>query len=87
MPTLTVRRLPDDVHRALKACADVEGISTDEKVITDEKLRRVLAEQVLPARGTGFGDEMNGLVDEFGLTNDGFGPQGPQDDMRPAPFG
>ena len=78
MPTLTVRRLPDEVHRALKARAAAEGISAEEKV------RRILAEHVLLETRGGLGAELGALVDELGLADDGFSPPRHAEDVDPA---
>ena len=78
MPTLTVRRLPDEVHRALKARAAAEGISAEEKV------RRILAEHVLLETRGGLGAELGALVDELGLADDDFSPPRHAEDVDPA---
>ncbi len=43
MATLTIRNVPDDVHKGLRVRAAENGRSVEEEI------RRILAEQVLPA--------------------------------------
>lgn len=78
MSTLTVRRLSDDVHRALRAQAAAEGISAEEKA------RRILAGHVLPQARAGLGHDLGTVVDELGLAGDGFAPTRVTDDVEPA---
>lgn len=78
MSTLTVRRLPDDVHRALRAQAAAEGISAEEKA------RRILSGHVLPEARAGLGRNLGAMVDELGLADDGFAPARLSDDVEPA---
>ena len=80
MSTLTVRRLSEEVHRALKAQAAAEGISAEEKV------RRILAAHVLADIRGGLGDELGAPVDELGLADDGFSPSRLGGDIDPARF-
>ena len=61
MPSITVRRLSEEVHRALKAQAAAEGISAEEKA------RRVLADGVLGRDRKGLGTRMMDRVRELGL--------------------
>lgn len=78
MSTLTVRRLPEEVHRALRAQAAAEGISAEEKV------RRILAGHVLPKAQAGLGHDLGAVVDELGLADDGFVPPRLSDDVEPS---
>lgn len=81
MSTLTVRRLPDEVHRALRAQAAAEGISAEEKA------RRILAGHVLPEARGGLGRDLAAVVDELGLAGDGFAPTRLSEDIEPAALG
>ena len=78
MSTLTVRRLPDEVHRALRAQAAAEGISAEEKA------RRILAGHVLPEASGGLGRELGVLVDELDLAGDGLVSPQLSEDVEPA---
>lgn len=81
MSSITVRRLSEEVHNALKAEAASEGISAEEKI------RRILTQHVRPEMQSGLGDELTALVDEFGLTGDGEAFRRIEGDVDPAPFG
>jgi plasmid stability protein len=63
---LTVRNLPDDVHRALRAQAAQHGRSTEAEV------REILAVAVKPEKRVRLGDALAALGREIGLTNDDF---------------
>ena len=80
MSTLTVRRLPEEVHRALETQAAAEGISAEERA------RRILAAHVLADARGGLGDELGALVGELGLAGDGFSPPRIAGDVDPARF-
>ncbi|ORE92708.1 hypothetical protein [Aurantimonas sp. 22II-16-19i] len=56
MPQITIRKLSDEVHRALRAQAANEGISAEEKA------RRLLAEGLFPSAQSGFGDRLRELA-------------------------
>lgn len=62
MPQITIRRLPPEVHRALRSEAEREGISAEEKA------RRLLAEGLFPPALMGFGDRLRALAAGVGLT-------------------
>ncbi len=66
MPMLTVRNLPDEVHRALKAQAARHGHSAEAEV------RRILASAVKPEVRVRMGDALAALGREVGLTNNDF---------------
>ena len=64
MAMLTVRNLPDEVHRALRMRAAKHGRSTEAEV------REILAAAVKPAVRVRLGDALAALGRETGLTND-----------------
>ncbi|MFS2003414.1 FitA-like ribbon-helix-helix domain-containing protein [Duganella sp. CT11-25] len=64
MAMLTVRNLPDDVHRALRVRAAQHGRSTEAEV------REILAAAVKPESRIRLGDALAALGHKIGLTND-----------------
>lgn len=66
MAMLTVRNLPDDVHRALRVQAAQHGRSTEAEV------REILALAVKPAARIRLGDALAALSRQVGLINDDF---------------
>ena len=66
MAMLTVRNLPDDVHRALRVQAAQHGRSTEAYV------REVLALAVKPEKRVRLGDALADLSRQVGLTNEDF---------------
>ncbi len=64
MAMLTVRNLPDDVHRALRLQAASHGQSTEAEV------RQILAKAVNPPHRIKMGDAMSALAKQTGLTNE-----------------
>ncbi len=66
MAMLTVRNLPDDVHRALRVRAAQHGRSTEAEV------REILANAVKPETRVRLGDALAALGREIGLTNEDF---------------
>lgn len=64
MAMLTVRNLPDDVHRALRVQAALHGRSTEAEV------REILAVAVLPETRVRLGDALAALGREIGLTSE-----------------
>ncbi|MDZ7811596.1 MAG: plasmid stabilization protein [Ideonella sp.] len=66
MAMLTVRNLPDDVHRALRVRAAQNGHSTEAEV------RHILAAAVKPESRVRLGDALANLGREIGLTNKDF---------------
>lgn len=66
MAMLTVRNLPDDVHRALRVQAALHGRSTEAEV------REILANAVKPETRVRVGDALAALGRKIGLTNEDF---------------
>lgn len=66
MAMLTVRNLPDDVHRALRLRAALHGRSTEAEV------RDILAIAVKPESRLRLGDALAALGSKIGLTNADF---------------
>ena len=66
MAILTVRNLPDDVHRALRVRAARHGRSTEAEV------REILATAVKPEKRVRLGDALAALGRKVGLTNEDF---------------
>jgi plasmid stability protein len=66
MAMLTVRNLPDDVHRALRVRAAQHGHSTEAEV------RKILAAAVKPETRVRLGDALATLSRQVGLTNEDF---------------
>lgn len=66
MAMLTVRNLPDDVHRALRVQAAQHGRSTEAEV------REILANAVKPEARVRVGDALAALGRKIGLTNEDF---------------
>ena len=64
MAMLTVRNLPDDVHRALRVRAAQHGHSTEAEV------RAILANAVKPETRVRLGDALAALGCKIGLTNE-----------------
>ena len=66
MAMLTVRNLPDDVHRALRVRAAQHGRSTEAEV------REILAAAVNPETRVRLGDALAALGRKIGLANEDF---------------
>jgi len=66
MAMLTVRNLPDEVHRALRVQAAQHGHSTEAEV------REILANAVKPETRVRVGDALAALGRKIGLTNEDF---------------
>ena len=66
MAMLTVRNLPDDVHRALRVQAALHGRSTEAEV------REILAIAVKPESRVRLGEALSALGRKVGLTNEDF---------------
>ena len=66
MAMLTVRNLPDDVHRALRVQAALHGRSTEAEV------REILAIAVKPESRIRLGEALSALGRKVGLTNEDF---------------
>lgn len=78
MAVLTVRNLPDDVHRALRLRAAQHGRSTEAEV------RDILAEAVKPSRRIPMGDALAALGREVALTDQEAAALERQRDRAPA---
>ncbi len=66
MAMLTVRNLPDEIHRALRVRAAQHGRSTEAEV------REILAEAVKPESRLRLGEALAALGREIGLSNADF---------------
>ena len=66
MATLTVRNVPDEVHRALRERAARHGRSTEEEV------REILAAAVKSENRVLVGDALNAIGRRIGLTHEDF---------------
>ena len=66
MAMLTVRNLPDEVHRALRVRAAQHGHSTEAEV------REILAIAVKPETRVRLGEALAALGSKIGLTNEDF---------------
>lgn len=66
MAMLTVRNLPDAVHRALRVQAALHGHSTEAEI------REILASAVKPGRRVRMGDALTALGSTIGLKNEDF---------------
>ncbi|MCZ7592665.1 MAG: plasmid stabilization protein [Kiritimatiellae bacterium] len=66
MAILTVRNVPDDVHRALRVRAAQNGRSTEAEV------RMILAEAVKPETRLRVGDALADIGRNLGLVNEDF---------------
>jgi plasmid stability protein len=75
---LTVRNLPDDVHRALRVQAALHGRSTEAEV------REILAHAVKPETRVRMGDALAALSRQVGLTNEDFDVFQQVSDQSPA---
>ena len=78
MAILTVRNLPDDVHRALRVRAARHGRSTEAEV------REILATAVKPEKRVRLGDALAALGRKVGLTNEDFAVFEKARDRAPA---
>lgn len=77
MAMLTVRNLPDEVHRALRVRAAQRGRSTEAEV------RAILEETVLPEGRVGLGSPLTAIGRRAALSDEGFAAFG-QRDTDPA---
>ncbi len=78
MAMLTVRNLPDDVHRALRVQAAQHGRSTEAEV------REILALAVKPETRVRLGEALAALSRNIGLTNEDFNVFQQVSDQTPA---
>ena len=56
MAQITVRQIPDEIHRALKAQAEQEGVSAEEKA------RQILAEGLFPTDKPPLGQRLRAVA-------------------------
>lgn len=66
MAILTVRNVPDDVHRALRVRAAQHGRSTEAEV------REILSAAVKPEKRVRMGEALAAVGRKIGLTNEDF---------------
>ncbi|RVJ54285.1 FitA-like ribbon-helix-helix domain-containing protein [Sinorhizobium meliloti] len=78
MAILTVRNVPDEVHRALRVRAAMHGRSTEAEV------REILESAVKPEPRVRMGDALAELGRRLGLTNDNFAVFDEVRDKAPA---
>ena len=78
MAMLTVRNLPDDVHRALRVQATLHGRSTEAEV------REILANAVKPEARVRLGDALAALGRKLDLENKDFEVFNAVQDKTPA---
>lgn len=78
MAILTVRNVPDDVHRALRVRAARHGRSTEAEV------REILAAVVKPEKRVRVGEALAAIGRKIGLTNEDFAVFESVSDKRPA---
>jgi plasmid stability protein len=78
MAILTVRNVPDDVHRALRVRAAQHGRSTEAEV------REILAAAVKPEKRVRMGEALAAIGRKIGLTNEDFAVFDSVRDKTPA---
>jgi plasmid stability protein len=78
MPAVTIRNLPEEVHRALKVRAAHHGRSTE------AEMRAILESAVRPASRVRLGSALSALSREAGLTNADFDALEQGRDRKPA---
>lgn len=78
MAMLTVRNLPDEVHRALRVRAAQHGHSTEAEI------REILAVAVMPETRVRLGEALVALGRKIGLTNEDFDALQQVRDKTPA---
>ena len=78
MAVLTVRNVPDDVHRALRVRAAQHGRSAEAEV------RDILEHAVKPVKRVRMGDALAALGRKIGLTNEDFAIFDDVRDKKPA---
>ena len=64
MAMLTIRRIPDETHRALKQRAQANGRSVEEEV------RQILQSEMFPVDRRRLGDALTEISSEYQLTSD-----------------
>jgi plasmid stability protein len=81
MSAVTIRNLPDEIHRALKVRAAHHGRSTEAEI------RDILASAVKPETRVRLGDALAALGRDMGLTDEDFAAMEQVRDKTPAePF-
>ncbi len=80
MAMLTVRNLPDEVHRALRVRAARRGRSTEAEV------RAILEETVLPEGRVGLGSLLTAVGGRAGLSEEEFAAFRPRDTAPGRPL-
>ncbi|MDO9319670.1 MAG: plasmid stabilization protein [Gammaproteobacteria bacterium] len=78
MAVLTVRNIPDEVHRALRVRAALHGRSTEEEV------REILAAAVKPEERVLVGEALADIGRKIGLINEDFAVLESVHDKTPA---
>jgi plasmid stability protein len=78
MAIMTVRNIPDEVHRALRVRAAEHGRSTEAEV------REILAAAVKPEKRVRMGDALAALGRKIGLTNEDVAVLDQVREKRPA---
>ena len=78
MPSVTVRNVPEAVHRALRVRAAQHGRSAEAEI------RDILEQAVKPAQRVRLGDELAALGRKVGLTPQDFEALGQVRDTTPA---
>lgn len=78
MAILTVRNVPDEVHRAIRVRAALHGRSAEAEV------REILANAVKPDQRLRLGDALAELGKKVGLTNEDFAVLDQVRDTTPA---
>ena len=80
MAMLTVRNLPDEVHRALRVRAARHGRSTEAEV------RAILQETVLPDGRVRLGSRLTAIGRQTALSDEEFAAFGQRDTARARPL-
>ncbi len=78
MATVTIRNLPDEVHRALRVRAAMHGRSTEAEI------RAILQATVRPPERLRLGTALSTLSQQAGLTNEDFDALTAARDQSPA---
>ncbi|WP_333840960.1 FitA-like ribbon-helix-helix domain-containing protein [Pelomicrobium sp.] len=78
MGAITIRNLPDEIHRALRVRAAMHGRSTEAEA------RQILAEAVMPQRRLRMGDALAAIGRKIGLTEEDFAVLESVRDKTPA---
>ncbi len=78
MASITVRNVPDEVHRALRVLAAQNGRSAEAEI------REILERAVKPAERVRLGDALAALGREVGLTDDDIAALEQTRDTSPA---